>query len=119
LSGEIINEFTNATTTQCLNPVKLDWSQPVLEAMGIPAHLFGPVTAPGTLIGTLLPEIAEETGAGKAKVVIPACHDTGSAVVAVPAENQDFAWISSGTWSIMGAEVKEPILSDLSLEMQS
>ena len=116
LSGEITNEFTNATTTQCLDPVKRKWSEPVLEAMGIPTHLFGPITSPGTLIGTLLPEIVEETGAGKVKVVIPACHDTGSAVVAVPAENQDFAWISSGTWSIMGVEVKEPVLSEKALQ---
>jgi len=115
LSGEITNEFTNATTTQCLDPMKRDWSQPVLEALGIPTHLFRPVTAPGTSIGTLLPEVAEETGAGEVNVVLPACHDTGSAVVAVPAQNQDFAWISSGTWSIMGAEVKEPALGEKAL----
>jgi len=115
LCGEITNEFTNATTTQCLDPIKRDWSQPVLAAMGIPTHLFGPVTTPGTQIGTLLPDITEETGAGEVKVVLPACHDTGSAVVAVPAKNQDFAWISSGTWSIMGAEVKEPALGEKAL----
>jgi rhamnulokinase len=115
LCGEITNEFTNATTTQCLDPIKRDWSGPVLEAMGIPTHLFGPVTAPGTPIGTLLPDVAEETGAKNVKVVLPACHDTGSAVVAVPAQNQDFAWISSGTWSIMGAEVKEPALGEKAL----
>jgi rhamnulokinase len=116
LSGEIINEFTNATTTQCLDPTTRTWSQPVLESMGIPTHLFQPVTAPGTQIGTLLPEIAEETGAGQVPVVIPACHDTGSAVVAVPAQNQDFAWISSGTWSIMGVEMREPVLSEKALQ---
>jgi sugar (pentulose or hexulose) kinase len=88
----------------------------VLEAMEIPAHLFGPITAPGTQIGTLLPDIAEETGAGGVKVILPACHDTGSAVVAVPAQNQDFAWISSGTWSIMGAEVHEPSVGPKALE---
>ena len=115
LSGEITNEFTNATTTQCLDPIKRDWSQPLLNAMGIPTHLFGPVTAPGAQIGNLLPGIAEETSASGAKIVLPACHDTGSAVVAVPAQNQDFAWISSGTWSIMGAEVKEPALGEKAL----
>ena len=115
LCGEITNEFTNATTTQCFDPTRRDWSQSVLEAMGVPTHLFGPVTAPGTQIGTLLPDIAEETGADVVKVVLPACHDTGSAVVAVPAQNQDFAWISSGTWSIMGAEVKEPVLEEKAL----
>ncbi len=115
LSGEISNEFTNATTTQCLDPVKRDWAVPVLEALNIPAHLFGPVTDPGAAIGTLLPEIAGETGADEVKVVLPACHDTGSAVVAVPAQNQDFAWISSGTWSIMGAEVRQPSIGPKAL----
>ena len=116
LSGEITNEFTNATTTQCFDPLKRDWAKPVLDAMEIPSHLFGPITDPGIQIGTLLPGHAEETGAGAIPVVLPACHDTGSAVVAVPARNQDFAWISSGTWSIMGAEVHEPSLSEKALE---
>ena len=116
LSGEITNEFTNSTTTQCLDPHKRDWATPVLDAMNIPAHLFGPITDSGTPIGTLLPRLAEETGAGGVRIVVPACHDTGSAVVAVPAQNQNFAWISSGTWSIMGAEVREPCLTEKALE---
>ena len=116
LSGEITNEFTNATTTQCLDPHKRDWAIPVLEAMDIPVHLFGPLTESGTLLGTVLPHIAEETGASAVQIVVPACHDTGSAVVAVPAQNQDFAWISSGTWSIMGAEVREPQVGEKALE---
>ncbi len=116
LSGEITNEFTNATTTQCFDPLKRDWAKPVLDAMEIPLHLFGPVTDSGTQIGTLLPSLVEETGAGAIQIVLPACHDTGSAVVAVPAQNQDFAWISSGTWSIMGAEVHEPSLGEKALE---
>jgi rhamnulokinase len=115
LSGQIINEFTNATTTQCLDPRKREWAMPVLKALNIPAHLFRPVTDSGTLIGTLLPGIAEETGARGVQVVVPACHDTGSAVVAVPAHNQDFAWISSGTWSILGAEVQEPCVDERAL----
>ena len=116
LSGELTNEFTNATTTQCFDPLKRDWAQSVLDAMEIPSHLFKPVTDPGIRIGTLLPSLADETGAGAMPVVLPACHDTGSAVVAVPAKNQDFAWLSSGTWSIMGAEVREPCLNDQALE---
>jgi rhamnulokinase len=88
----------------------------VLEAMDIPTRLFGPVTESGTALGALLPHITEETGAGAVQIVLPACHDTGSAVVAVPAQNQDFAWISSGTWSIMGAEVREPIVNEKALE---
>jgi len=118
LSGEFTNEFTNATTTQCFDPRKRDWATLVLDAMEIPSHLFKPVTDPGIRIGTLLPSLAEETGASAIPIVLPACHDTGSAVVAVPAlpGNQDFAWLSSGTWSIMGAEVREPSLSVKALE---
>ena len=116
LSGEITNEFTDATTSQCLDPRTRSWATPVLDALSIPSHLFRPVTAPGTAIGTLLPQVAEETGAGGVRIVVPACHDTGSAVAAVPARNQDFAWISSGTWSIMGAEVRGPSLTEKALE---
>jgi rhamnulokinase len=116
LSGEITNEFTNATTTQCFDPRKRDWAIPVLTAMNIPTKLFGPITESGTALGTVLPDVAAETGAGGIQVVLPACHDTGSAVVAVPAQNQDFAWISSGTWSIMGAEVRDPFVSEKALE---
>ena len=116
LSGEIANEFTNSTTTQCLDPHQRDWATPVLDAMNIPARLFGPITESGTRIGVLVPRVAEETGASGVQIVVPACHDTGSAVVAVPAQNQDFAWISSGTWSIMGAEAQEPTVNDKALE---
>ncbi len=116
LSGKITNEFTNATTTQCLDPTTRQWSQPVLEAMRIPTHLFRPVTEPGIVLGKIQPKIAEETVARDVQVVVPACHDTGSAVVAVPAKNQDFAWMSSGTWSIMGVEVQEPVLTEKALQ---
>ena len=117
LSGEITNEFTNATTTQCFDPMKRDWSTTILDAFNIPSHLFKPVTDPGTRIGTLLPSLAEETGAGAVPVLLPACHDTGSAVVAVPAAigNQEFAWISSGTWSIMGVETHQPVVNEKAL----
>jgi rhamnulokinase len=84
--------------------------------MNIPARLFGPITESGTPIGVLVPRVAEETGTSGVQIVVPACHDTGSAVVAIPAQNQDFAWISSGTWSIMGAEVQEPSVNDKALE---
>lgn len=116
LAGEITNEFTNATTTQCFDPRTRDWSTKILDAFHIPAHLFKPITDSGTQIGTLLPSLVEETGAGAVPVILPACHDTGSAVVAVPAKNEDFAWLSSGTWSIMGAEVREPCLTEKALE---
>jgi len=116
LTGELTNEFTNATTTQCFDPRTRTWSTKILDAFGIPSHLFKPTTDSGTQIGTLLPNLAEETGAGAVPVILPACHDTGSAVVAVPAKNEDFVWLSSGTWSIMGAEVREPCLTEKALE---
>jgi rhamnulokinase len=116
LCGEITNEFTNATTTQCFDPRKRDWARPVLNAMNVPSHLFRTVTEPGTSIGVLLSRVAEETSAGAVHIVVPACHDTGSSVVAVPAQTQDFAWLSSGTWSILGAEVREPCVNDKALE---
>jgi rhamnulokinase len=116
LSGQITCEFTNATTTQCYDPRKRDWAWAVLEAMDIPSRLFRPVIQPGTRLGPLLPAVGEETGALDLPVIVPACHDTGSAVVAVPAERENFAWISSGTWSIMGAETTQPGISPLTLE---
>lgn len=116
LSGITANEFTIATTTQCFNPQTCDWARDMLDTLGLPSRLFGRVSQPGTVLGKLLPTVAGETGAGEINVVLPACHDTGSAVAAVPAANQDFAWISSGTWSIMGAEVSQPSLSSQALE---
>ncbi len=116
LSGRITNEFTNATTTQCFDPNKRSWAIPVLDALGIPSRLFHSVTESGSVIGTLLPVVAEETRTGEIPVILPACHDTGSAVAAIPAQNQDFAWISSGTWSIMGAEVLNPVVNEKALE---
>ena len=118
LSGEITSEFTNATTTQCFDPLKRDWATPLLNAFDIPTHLFKPVTDPGIRIGTLLPHVIEETNADAIPIVLPACHDTGSAVVAVPAlaGNQDFAWISSGTWSVVGVEVHQPSLNENALK---
>ena len=116
LSGRTACEFTMATTTQCYNPRECAWSKPLLDALGIPSHIFPEVVQPGTVLGVVLPEIAEELGCGRVPVIAPACHDTGSAVAAVPAENKNFAWISSGTWSIMGAEASDPIVNAQSLK---
>lgn len=116
LSGQVSCEFTNATTTQCYDPRKRDWAWPVLEALAIPTHLFRPVIQPGTVLGPILPGVAEETGAAEVPVIAPACHDTGSAVAALPAELDNFAWISSGTWSIMGTEAGYPSISPQILE---
>ncbi len=115
LSGRRVCEFSIATTTQCYNPRTGDWARPLLERLGIPSHIFPQIIPPATVLGELLPEVAEEVGCGGLPVIAPACHDTGSAVAAVPAANEDFVYISSGTWSLMGAEVKEPIINEQSL----
>jgi rhamnulokinase len=116
LSGRKTCEFTMATTTQCYNPREHAWSKPLLDALSIPQRIFPEVVQPGTVLGAVQPEIAEELGCGRVPVIAPACHDTGSAVAAVPAENKNFAWISSGTWSIMGAEASDPIVNAASLK---
>jgi len=117
LTGELTNEFTNATTTQCFDPTKRDWSRKILDTFNVPSHLFQPVTDPGTVIGKLPTSVSvRESAKESVYVILPACHDTGSAIVAVPAKNQDFAWLSSGTWSIMGAEASEPCLNEKALE---
>jgi rhamnulokinase len=115
MSGVISNEFTDATTTQCLNPLTHDWDRDVLNAMGIPTGLFQKIIEPGTTLGPLLMDVANDTRLSGVTVIAPACHDTGSAVVAVPMQNLDSAWLSSGTWSIIGAEISAPNLSEKAL----
>jgi rhamnulokinase len=114
LTGKMVCEFTNTTTTQCYDPLLRNWSAPLLNALGIPPRLFPDVIQPGNVLGSLAPVIAEEVGFS-IPVIAPACHDTGSAVAAVPAEGDDFAWISSGTWSIMGTETPEAVITHASL----
>ena len=118
LTGQTVCEFSNATTTQCYNPRQGDWARNMIEHLGIPAHIFPQIVPPGTNLGPLLPHVAAEVGlpsSGSVAVIAPACHDTGSAVAAVPAPSPRFAWISSGTWSIVGAEVQEPVINEKSL----
>jgi rhamnulokinase len=118
LTGQAVCEFSNATTTQCYNPRQGDWARLMIARLGIPSHIFPQIVPPGTNLGCLLSHVAEEVGsppAGRIAVVAPACHDTGSAVAAVPALSPGFAWISSGTWSVVGAEVLEPVINEQSL----
>jgi rhamnulokinase len=118
LSGSRVVEFTDATTTQCFNPTQGDWAFDMLGKFEIPEHIFPEVVKPGTKLGQLRDEIARRTGLARIDVVTPATHDTGSAVAAVPTENTgapNWAYISSGTWSLMGVEVNSPILSDRAL----
>lgn len=118
LTGIIKNEYSIATTTQLYNPMKKGWSTRILDKLGFKKELFGEIIMPGTKIGKLLPAIAREIGADSTVVIIaPACHDTGSAVAAVPVEdNTNYAYISSGTWSLLGIETPEPIINEMSFK---
>lgn len=111
LTGVPVAEFSNATTTQCFNPRTGSWAMPMLEAFGIPTRMLPEIVQPGTRLGPLLPAVSEETGLSGITVIAPATHDTGSAVAAVPAQGDDWAYLSSGTWSLMGIESPTPILS--------
>lgn len=120
LSGSRVVEFTNATTTQCFHPVKGEWSFELLKKLGLPTEVFPEVVKPGTKLGPLREDVANRAGLSRIDVVAPATHDTGSAVVAVPTErtgSANWAYISSGTWSLMGLEVQEAALSPRALEL--
>ena len=115
LTGRKACEFTNATTTQCYDPRRCDWAYPLLEGLGIPTHIFPEIVQPGSVLATLSPAVADELNIARIPVIPPASHDTGSAVAAVPASGSDFAWLSSGTWSIMGVESPVPVINEQTL----
>ncbi|MGH2371570.1 MAG: rhamnulokinase, partial [Chloroflexota bacterium] len=115
-------EFTNATTTQAYDPRAHGWATDLLDRLDIPSDIFPEVVRPGMPLGTLLPSVAEEVGlAARTPVVAVASHDTGSAVAAVPADTaalragETFAYVSSGTWSLVGGEVTEPVITPQAL----
>jgi rhamnulokinase len=115
LTGEKACEYTNATTTQLLDLREGNWSWDLLGRMDLPARVLTTIVQPATELGYLLPGVAEEVGGG-APVFAVASHDTASAVVAVPAEGQDFAYISSGTWSLLGVELSGPVVTEEALK---
>ena len=115
LTGKAICERTVASTSQMLNPNTGDLDEVLLAKIGLSRDKFGPMTEPGTEIGTLLPRLAELTGLGEVPVVAVAGHDTASAVAAVPTPDKDYAYLSCGTWSLLGIENEGPIISDKSL----
>lgn len=106
LTGEKRTEYTNATTTQLVSPVSKDWDYGLLDMLGYPREIFGAISTPGTLVGNFSRKIQEEVGFD-CQVVLPATHDTGSAVAAIPTTEDDALYISSGTWSLMGTELSE------------
>jgi rhamnulokinase len=116
LTGEKACEFTNATTTQLYDLETEGWAEDLLEKMSLPARVFPKIVPPATELGPLLPEIAEEVGLkAELPVVTVASHDTASAVVAVPAEGA-FAYVSSGTWSLVGVETPRPVVTREAME---
>jgi rhamnulokinase len=111
LTGKMATDFSFATTSQLYNPQTLQWESKLFDALGVPIGLMSPVVEPGTVIGHLTPELAKATGMGEIPVVAVATHDTNSAIAAIPAKEDNWAFISSGTWSLMGFESNSPIIS--------
>jgi rhamnulokinase len=117
LTGQRRTEATNASTTGLFDAVAGEWATEFLTALGLRKDLFPPLVQPGQTVGTLLPAIAAQVGLPQdTRVVAVGSHDTASAVAAVPAQEEDFAYISSGTWSLVGLELKHPVLTEASRE---
>jgi rhamnulokinase len=115
LCGSVVAEYTEATTSQCLDPWTRDWARPLFDRLGIPTHFLPEVVPPGTILGGLLEGVAEQTGLSGTKVVAAAAHDTASAVAGTPLAGPSTAYISSGTWSLVGLEVPEPVVDERAL----
>jgi rhamnulokinase len=117
LSKVAAAEESMASTSQLYNPLAKSWSLPLIEALGLPKELFPSIVPGGTPLGPLAPELAVETGLAPMEVIATCSHDTGAAVVAVPAEGEDWAYLSSGTWSLIGVELPEPIITEACREL--
>ncbi len=122
LTGKRSVELTNASTTQLLDPRTKAWRTDLISRFELPEKIFGELVEPGTTLGTVQPSVASQVGLHDVPVVIPATHDTASAVIAVPAEGfaperPSWCYISSGTWSLMGCELPEPKINDRCAEL--
>jgi sugar (pentulose or hexulose) kinase len=111
LTGEKVSEYTNASTSHLLDVIKRDWAYPLIRAFGLPEHIFPPVVKPGTPLGRLRPALAEELGLPDLEITATATHDTAAAIVATPVDRSNFAYLSSGTWGLLGQEVPRPLLT--------
>jgi len=116
LTGQKCSEYTIASTSQLLNAKNKNWEPEIFDKLRLPLDIMAPVVPPGTSLGRLLPAIAEETGILPMDVIAPACHDTASAVAAVPARSSNWAYLSSGTWSLLGVEADAPVITQDSLK---
>ena len=110
LTGNAVCEFTNASTTQMVDPIKRCWAAELMQCLELPVQLPAPIAEPGSILGPLLPDVAGHTSLLGTPVIAPACHDTGSAVAAISARD-DTAFLSSGTWSLLGTELDSPVLT--------
>jgi rhamnulokinase len=111
-TGETRTEFTFATTSQLLNPRTQNWEPELFAALQVPISIMQEIVQPATKLGKLRTSIAQELSLGEIPVTAVASHDTGSAIAAIPAEGTDWAYISSGTWSLMGVEIAQPVITD-------
>jgi rhamnulokinase len=115
LTGTQVNEYTDASTGQLLDPYTRGWASELIQALGLPDKVLGPLVMPGTVLGPLRPAVVEETGLQGVPVIAPATHDTASAVAAVPARGSSWVYLSSGTWSLLGVELAEPLVNEAAL----
>jgi rhamnulokinase len=117
MSGVAVAEWTNAPNSQMMDARAQTWSRELLEALGLSVEKCAPIVPTGTILGPLRPTLATELGLPNTKVIAPACHDTGSAVAAIPHPHDDLAFISSGTWSLVGTVLRDPLISALGYEL--
>ena len=117
LTGEKVCEYTDASTSGLINPRKRDFERSLLDRLGVKSSILREIVQPGTKVGMLKPEICAETGMESIPVIAVAGHDTASAIASIPAEDANFAYLSSGTWSLMGIESKTPIINKESYEL--
>lgn len=116
LTGKAVCEFTNATTTQLVNPLTRTWAKDLIERLELRTHFWPEIVEPGTCLGKLLPSVARNATLADTPVIAPATHDTGSAVAAVSARDGT-AFLSSGTWSLLGTEIEEPVITPQALRL--
>ncbi len=115
-TGIRANEYTDASTSQMLDPFKRQWDRELIQSLGLPTGMLGTLVAPGTELGPLRTGLLSEAGLSQTRVVAPATHDTAAAVAAVPAVGDSWAYISSGTWSLMGVEIPSPLVNEATRE---
>lgn len=116
LTGNAVCEFTNATTTQMVDARTRNWAMDLIDRLHLPSRLLAPIVEPGSILGELRPELAAGSALVRTRVIAPACHDTGSAIAAITARDGT-AFLSSGTWSLVGAEIDAPVITEEALRL--